>query len=207
MSLENQKAETASFMRRLYEKGLTTCSGGNVSQRIGDLIIITASQTDKAYIHAEQIAVIDLNGMNLSPELKPSMETAMHLAVYKVRQDVKAIVHAHPVTATAFATTNKEINCRLTGETRAIIGVPVNAPYELMGTENLAERVAEAAKNANVVLMENHGIICFGENLLMAFDRLEVLEAAAKATLITHLLGDKKEIPLKDLKEIDKLFL
>ena len=76
----------------------------------------------------------------------------------------------------------------------------------MMGTQTLAERVSDAAKNANVVLMENHGVICFGENLLMAFDRLEVLEAAAKATLITHLLGDKKEIPVNDLKEIDKLF-
>lgn len=207
MKLEIKKHEVASFMRRLYEKGLTTCSGGNVSQRTESVILITPSQIDKAYIDANQIVEIEMDGKNLTPYLKPSMETAMHLAVYNARPDVKAIVHAHPVTATAFATTNKEINCRLTGETRAIIGIPANAPYALMGTQTLAERVAETAmKNANVILMENHGIICFGENLLMAFDRLEVLEAAAKATLITHLLGDKKEIPQHDLKEIDKLF-
>jgi L-fuculose-phosphate aldolase len=84
--------------------------------------------------------------------------------------------------------------------------VPINASYALMGTDALAERVAEAAKKANVVLMENHGIITFGKNLLFAFDRMEVLEAAAKQTLITHLLGNKKEIPLNDLNEIDKLF-
>lgn len=207
MNLEKEKQEVASFMRRLYEKGLTTCSGGNVSQRIGSVVVITPSQIDKAYIDANQIAEIEMDGKNLTPYLKPSMETAMHLAVYNARPDVKAIVHAHPVTATAFATTNKEINCRLTGETRAIIGIPANAPYALMGTQTLAEKVAETAlKNANVILMENHGIICFGESVLMAFDRLEVLEAAAKATLITHLLGDKKEIPQQDLNEIDKLF-
>jgi L-fuculose-phosphate aldolase len=206
MNLDNEKKETALYMRRLYEKGLTTCSGGNVSQRIGSVIVITPSQIDKAYIREDQIAEIEINENNLTPHLKPSMETAMHLAVYKTRPDIKAIVHAHPVTATAFATSNKEINCRLTGETRAIIGIPANAPYAMMGTQTLAERVSDAAKNANVVLMENHGVICFGENLLMAFDRLEVLEAAAKATLITHLLGDKKEIPVNDLKEIDKLF-
>jgi L-fuculose-phosphate aldolase len=206
MNLDNEKKETALYMRRLYEKGLTTCSGGNVSQRIGSVIVITPSQIDKAYIREDQIAEIEINENNLTPHLKPSMETAMHLAIYKTRPDIKAIVHAHPVTATAFATSNKEINCRLTGETRAIIGIPANAPYAMMGTQTLAERVSDAAKNANVVLMENHGVICFGENLLMAFDRLEVLEAAAKATLITHLLGDKKEIPANDLKEIDKLF-
>ena len=206
MNLDNEKKETALYMRRLYEKGLTTCSGGNVSQRIGSVIVITPSQIDKAFIREDQIAEIEINENNLTPHLKPSMETAMHLAVYKTRPDIKAIVHAHPVTATAFATSNKEINCRLTGETRAIIGIPANAPYAMMGTQTLAERVSDAAKNANVVLMENHGVICFGENLLMAFDRLEVLEAAAKATLITHLLGDKKEIPVNDLKEIDKLF-
>jgi L-fuculose-phosphate aldolase len=206
MNFEKEKQETALFMRRLYDRGLTTCSGGNVSQRIGDILLITPSQTDKAYIQAEQIAEIGINGENHTPHLISSMETAMHLAIYQCRNDVNAIVHAHPVTATAFATTNTEINCKLTGETRAIIGVPINASYALMGTDALAERVAKAAKKANVVLMENHGIITFGKNLLFAFDRMEVLEAAAKQTLITHLLGNKKEIPLNDLNEIDKLF-
>ncbi len=206
MNFEKEKQEVAFFMRRLYERGLTTCSGGNVSQKVGDIILITPSQTDKGYIQAEQIAEIHINGENLTPHLKPSMETAMHLAVYKSRKDIKAIVHAHPITATAFATTNKEINCNLTGETRAIIGIPENAPYALMGTQELAEKVAEAAIKANVVLMENHGIITFGKNLLLAFDRLEVLEVAAKQTLITHLLGDKKEISTNNLNEIDKLF-
>ncbi|MEI6696694.1 MAG: class II aldolase/adducin family protein [Bacteroidota bacterium] len=206
MNFEKEKQETAYFMRRLYERGLTTCSGGNVSQRIGDVVLITASQTDKASIQGEQIAEIHIIGDNLTPHLCPSMETTMHLAVYRMREDVKAIVHAHPVTATAFATTNKKINCTLTGETRAIIGIPVNAPYALMGTEDLAKQVAEAAIKANVVLMENHGVICFGKNLLLAFDRMEVLEAAAKQTLITHLLGDKKEISSQDLNEIDHLF-
>ncbi len=206
MNFEKEKQETAYFMRRLYERGLTTCSGGNVSQRIGDVVLITASQTDKASIQDEQIAEIHINGDNLTPHLCPSMETTMHLAVYRMREDIKSIVHAHPVTATAFATTNKKINCTLTGETRAIIGIPVNAPYALMGTEDLAKQVAEAAIKANVVLMENHGVICFGKNLLLAFDRMEVLEAAAKQTLITHLLGDKKEISSQDLNEIDHLF-
>ncbi len=206
MNFEKEKKETAFFMRRLYERGLTTCSGGNVSQRVGDIILITPSQTDKACIQAEQIAEININGDNHTPHLMPSMEIAMHLAVYQCRNDVNAIVHAHPITATAFTAINKEINCKLTGETRAIIGNPANAPYALMGTQKLAEKVAEAAIKANVVLMENHGIITFGENLLLAFDRLEVLEAAAKQTLITHLLGDKKEIPINDLYEIDNLF-
>ncbi len=206
MNFEKEKQETAFFMRRLYERGLTTCSGGNVSQRAGDIILITPSQTDKGFIKADEIAEIHINGENLTPHLCPSMETELHLAVYRNREDVNAIVHAHPVTATAFATTNKEINCKLTGETRAIIGIPINAPYAIMGSTSLADKVAEAAMQANVVLMENHGIICFGKNLLFAFDRMEVLEAAAKQTLITQLLGDKKEIPLSDLNEIDNLF-
>ena len=206
MNFEKEKQEVAFFMRRLYERGLTTCSGGNVSQGVDDIILITPSQTDKGYIQAEQIAEIHINGENLTSHLIPSMETAMHLAVYKCRDDVNAIVHAHPITATAFAATNKEINCKLTGETRAIIGIPANASYALMGTQELVEKVAEAAIKANVVLMENHGIICFGKNLLLAFDRLEVLEAAAKQTLIIHLLGNKKEILTNDLNEIDKLF-
>jgi len=203
--LEYRK-EVAHFMRRLYEQKLTTTSGGNVSLRIDNIVLITASQTDKATIDESKIGIITMTGNNLSENLKISMESKMHLAIYSRRPDVKAIVHAHPIFSTSFAIAGKEIKTNLAGEARAILGVPVKAAYALMSTQELADKVSGASLKGNVILMENHGILTVGENLLQAYDRMEVLESAAKMTFITTLLGGGKELTDEELKSIDKLF-
>jgi len=146
-----------------------------------------------------------MTGENMTPSLKPSIESGMHIAIYKKRPDVNAIVHAHPTVATAFTALHKSINCTLIAEARAILGTPKLAPYALMGTPSLADIVAESIADTNILLLENHGIICLGNTLLAAFDRMEVMEAAAKMTLISDLLNDKKELNPRQLREIDDL--
>ncbi|MDZ7742122.1 MAG: class II aldolase/adducin family protein [Bacteroidota bacterium] len=201
-----EREEVAYFMRRLYQQKLTTTSGGNVSMKMNmGTLLITPSQLDKGRMVAAQIGILDMSGNNKTPSLKLSMESGMHLAVYKKRPDVKAIVHAHPVIASSFAVCNKNINCRLMGEARYVLGEPVKAGYALMGTKELAAIVAHASLRSNVILLENHGILTMGKNLLEAFDRLEVLEAAAKTTLITELLGDKKELTDDQIRAIDDM--
>jgi len=195
-------------MRRLYKRGLTTASGGNISVRLASGIFITPSALDKGRIRGKKIGFITFEGENLTPELKPSIENAMHLALYKVRPDISAIVHAHPPIATSFTALGRKIDCTLIAEARAILGTPVVANYALMGTKQLAEAVATAALETdsgkpNVVLMENHGVVCLGTDLLSAFDRLEVLEAAARMTLITSLMGTVKPLTAQQLNEID----
>jgi L-fuculose-phosphate aldolase len=200
------RKEIARFMRRLYDRGLTTASGGNISVRVDDMVFITPSAIDKGLIRGKDIGILSLPGKNLTPHLKPSIESAMHIAIYKSRPDVLAIVHAHPFTATSFTAMNKTINCTLTAEAHAILGTPVFAPYALMGTPELAGNVAVAASGpANVILLENHGIVCLGNDLLMAFDRLEVLETAARMTYITAMMGDVKPLADEQLKGIDRL--
>ena len=206
MKYLKHRKEVASFMRRLYHQKLTTTSGGNVSQRVEDVILITASQTDKASIDEHQIGLLTISGNNLSENLKLSMESKIHLAIYINRPDVKAIVHAHPVFATSFTIAGKAIQTNLAGESRAVLGEPIVAPYALMGTQKLADYVGLACLKSNVVLMENHGILTVGENLLQAYDRMEVLESAAKMTLITSLLGGDKGLSEIQLREIDELF-
>jgi len=206
MKYLKHRKEVASFMRRLYHQKLTTTSGGNVSQRVEDVILITASQTDKASIDEHQIGLLTISGENLSENLKLSMESKIHLAIYNKRSDIKAIVHAHPVFATSFTIAGKAIQTNLAGESRAVLGEPVVAPYALMGTQKLADNVGLACLRSNVILMENHGILTVGENLLQAYDRMEVLEAAAKMAFITFLLGGAKGLTEIQLREIDELF-
>ena len=131
-------------MRRLYKHGLTTTSGGNISLRISDdIIVITPSATDKGRMRWKEVGLMNIFGENLTPELKPSIESEMHLSIYKKKKEIKAIVHAHPVFASAFTAMKSKINTTLTAEARAILGDPVLVPYALMGTADLASVVAE----------------------------------------------------------------
>ncbi len=201
------KKQVAKWMRRLYEKGLTTCLGGNISCRLDDNhIAITASETDKGKIKDVDVAVVSMDGLVIEPLVKISMETGMHLAIYKQRPDVKAIVHAHPPFGSLFSVLEQKINTKLLAEAYTIIGTPLVASYAAPGSEQLAANVAECAQNTNVVLMANHGVLAVGNTLLKAFDRIEVLENAAKMTVLTSLMGDKRELTSAQLAELDKLF-
>lgn len=204
---KKERKEVARFMRRLYKQGLTTTSGGNISLRIADdLVAITPSATDKGEMKWEEVGLMNLLGENLTPDLKPSIEFAVHLNIYKRNSQVTAIIHAHPLFATSFTAMKGTINTSLTAEARAICGEPHFVPYALMGSTELAETVADHSVNADIMLLENHGIITTGKSLLQAFDKLEVLENAARMTLITDIAGKKRPLSLGRLREIERLF-
>lgn len=204
--IEKIKQEVAYFMQRLYNKGLTTSLGGNISCRVNEnTFAITSSQSDKARITADLIGLVRADGTSLNPEVKLSMETFMHLAIYNKRPEINAIVHAHPPMSTYFTVTDKKINCRLSGEGRALLCEPAYAPYALMGTKELAEMVSESALKSNVVLMKNHGVITMADSLIVAFDRIEVTELTARLTILTEISGGARELTKEQIEAIDKL--
>jgi L-fuculose-phosphate aldolase len=184
-----ERKDVARFMRRLYKHGLTTTSGGNISLKITDEIIaITPSATDKGSMKWEEVGLMTMEGENLTPDLKPSIESEMHLSIYR-KKDIRAIVHAHPTFATAFTAMKNKINIKLTAEACAILGEPFFVPYALMGTKKLAELVSNNIEKSDILLLENHGVLTIGKNLLQAFDKIEVLENAARMTLIVDFAG------------------
>jgi L-fuculose-phosphate aldolase len=204
---KKERKEVARFMRRLYKHGLTTTSGGNISLRISDeLILITPSATDKGRMKWKEVGMVTILGENLTPHLKPSIETAMHLAIYKKKKDVTAIVHAHPVFASLFTAIRAKINTNLTAEARAIVGDPLFVKYAVMGSMALADIAAENILISDILLLENHGILTTGSNLLLAFDKIEVLENAAKMTLLSELTGKRKPLDRARITELERLF-
>jgi len=204
---KSERKEVARFMRRLYKQGLTTTSGGNVSLRLSDeLIVITPSATDKGRMKWKEVAIVTIFGENLTPDLKPSIETAMHLAVYKKKKDVLAIVHAHPVMASLFTAIKAKINTNLTSEAKAILGDPLLVKYAVMGSIALADIVAESVIKSDILLLENHGILTTGSHLLQAFDKIEVLENAAKMTLMTEMTGKRRPLDRARILELERLF-
>lgn len=202
-----QRREVAYFMRRLYRQKLTTTSGGNLSLRVDDNIVaMTPSALDKGRMHAGQISLLTLDGENLTPELKVTSEARMHLRILQVRPDINAIVHAHPVTASAFSTSSTPIRCDLLSECYVILSQVQMAPYGLTASDDLAEKVAEVARRTDCLLMRNHGVVTLGKTMLQAFDRLEVIETAAETTLIARQLDNVEGIGPDQLREIDALF-
>jgi L-fuculose-phosphate aldolase len=200
--------EIAYFMRRLYKQRLTTTSGGNISARCGNNVLITPSATDKGRMEGKQIGCMDLNGNIVGAKFKPTIESRMHLEIYKRRPDVQAVVHAHPVTAGAFAASCRKISTAYLAEAYVVLGNIVYAEYCCQGTEELAELIGNSAAGANCIVMRNHGVITLGRSLLEAFDRLEVLENAAQTTMIceTALKGDARELTPEQQQELDERF-
>ncbi len=204
---KSERKEVARFMRRLYKNGLTTTSGGNVSLKLSDdLILITPSATDKGRMKWKEVAIINIFGENLTPHLKPSIETEMHLSIYRKKNDVLAIVHAHPVFASLFTAIKAKINTKLTSEAKAILGDPLFVKYAVMGSMALAEVAAENILKSDILLLENHGVVTVGSNLLKAFDKIEVLENAAKMTLMTEMTGKKRPLDKARILELERLF-
>jgi L-fuculose-phosphate aldolase len=204
---KSERKEVARFMRRLYKHGLTTTSGGNISLRLSDeLILITPSATDKGRMKWKEVGIVNIFGDNLTPHLRPSIETAMHLSIYKKKKEVLAIVHAHPVFASLFTAIKVKINTSLTAEAKAILGDPLFVRYAVMGSAALAEAAAENILKSDILLLENHGILTTGSNLLQAFDKIEVLENAAKMTLLTEMTGRKRPLDKARILELEKLF-
>ena len=204
---KDQRKEVAYFMRRLYKQRLTTTSGGNISLRLNACIIaITPTATDKGRLKWKEVGIMNLNGENLTPHLKPSMESDMHLDIYRKSAAINAIVHAHPIMASAFTASGRMIETNLTAEARVILGEPAIAPYALMGSKKLAKIVSNIARSSQVILMENHGVLTVGSTLFQAFDRLEVLELAAKMNILIDMIGNKKPLSQSRIEELDKEF-
>jgi L-fuculose-phosphate aldolase len=171
-----------------------------------DIIMITPSATDKGRMRWKEVGIMNILGENLTPDLKPTIEFEMHLSIYRKKKEVKAIVHAHPVFASAFTAMKSKIDTNLTAEACAILGTPRMVPYALMGTMELANLAAENIIHSDILLLENHGILTTGSNLLQAFDKIEVLENAAKMTFIADMTRKGSPLSKSRILEIEKHF-
>ena len=203
-----ERVAVANFMKRLYDRQLTTASGGNISLRVSDdEFCITPSSLDKGSLTAESIAVVKFDGTNLTPDLKLSIETEMHRQILLKRPDLRAVVHAHPVFASAFATAQPcVLDSRLIAETYFILGEIVNVPYFIMGSKELADAVSEAVVHNTAVLLENHGALCAAKDLLHAFDGIDLMERLAQMTILRRFIDNSHIMTESQCKEVTDVF-
>ena len=205
MDTQCVKEQICDVCHKMWQLGWVAANDGNVSVKMEDgTWWITPSGISKSFITPDKLIRVDrdMNVVEGPAGYKPSSEMKMHMRCYEERDDVGAVVHAHPPTATGFAVANKPLDQYSMIETVIAIGsIPVT-PYGTPSTYEVPEAIAPYLREHDVLLLQNHGALTVGCDLITAYYRMETLELYAKISLTAHLLGGAQEIPRP---QIDKL--
>ncbi|MDY3014350.1 MAG: class II aldolase/adducin family protein [Evtepia sp.] len=200
------KAQILAAGLKIYQRGLVAANDGNLSVRVGDNALwVTPTGVSKGAMTEDMLVKLDLDGNLLEGTRKPSSETKMHLRIYRENPDVRAVVHAHPPAATAFATAGLPLDRPVLQEAVVQLGeVPV-APFALPGSQAVADSVAPFCRTHRALLLEYHGAVTWGDTMEQAHYRLECLEQMALVTLHLKTLGCDRVMPPSLVKELEGL--
>lgn len=203
--LNGVKEQICDVCHKMWQQGWVAANDGNVSVRLGDgTFLATPTGISKSFITPDKLVRIDGLGTVLEAEegYKPSSEIKMHLCCYQERDDVGAVVHAHPPTATGFAVAHLDMDRYTMIESIIAVGsVPVT-PYGTPSTEEVPNAIRPYLQEHDVMLLENHGTLTVGADLITAYYRMETLELWAKISLVAHLLGGEKEISKENIDRL-----
>src|SRR6266478_8107545 len=200
---EGLRREICTIGRWMYERGFIVAAEGNLSVRLDDRrILTTPTCMNKGMLGPEDLVITDLEGRQFGGRRKASSELAMHLLFYRMRPDVNAICHAHPPTATGFATAGRGLDRALLPEVVVGLGQIPLVQYATPGTPELSAALEPYVPHYDALLLANHGAVTCGPDLLTAYFRLETLEHVAKITLAAEMAGNPT---LLSSREVAKL--
>ena len=184
------------FMQRIYDKRLTTMSGGNLSIRDDDgNIWITPAGVDKGTLTRRDIICVKPDGTVIGPH-KPSSELPFHISVYKMRSDLHAVLHAHPPALVAFSIVRQCPSLDLIPTVRRVCPDVRIATYAVPGSEALGANVgAVFADGCDIAILENHGVCVGAPDMFTAFQRFETLNYTASLEVLGRKVGNIHELP------------
>jgi len=186
-----------------YDKGFIVGADGNLSVRQSDgTILITPKGAMKGFLSPHQIAKLDARGEAADDGPQASSEKGIHLIAYQKRPDVKAVVHCHPPHAVAMTIAGFDLQAPFIPEIIVTIGGIPTAPYGTPGTEELAQTIADIVGCSDTMVMQNHGSVTLGSNLMDAFKKLDMIEHTARILWLAQCVGHIQ--PLAKEK-VDKL--
>jgi L-fuculose-phosphate aldolase len=191
--------------RRLHQKGFLAANDGNLSARLSsDRVLVTAGGTIKGFLTHEDFVAVDLAGRVIEGGRRPSSEIAMHLAIYRLRSDARAVVHAHPPIATGFAVAGVPLALCVLPEVVVTLGSIPLAEYAVPSTEEVARSIEPHLKHGDAVLLRNHGAVTLAADPFEAYYRMERVEHFAYILLVSRLLGNVGVLDRGQVRELMK---
>lgn len=204
INLEHPRDQITTIISRIYKRGMTTTSGGNISiiDDNGD-IWVTPSAIDKGSLRASDIICVRKDGTIIGKH-KPSSEFPFHKAIYEARPDIRSVIHAHPPALVSFSIVRQIPNTNIISQAKHICGPIGYAKYRLPGSNDLGDVIAdEFKKGYKAIIMENHGTVLGGSDLTDAFERFEALEFCASTILYGSQIGTPKYLTDEQIDEFE----
>ena len=197
------KQEICEIGRRLYAKGFAAANDGNITYRLNDKqILCTPTMVSKGFLKPDDICKVDYEGKQLAGTRKRTSEVLLHLAVYKNRPDINAVVHCHPPHATAFAVAHEPIPKCVLPEVEVFLGEVPIAKYATPGDQRLPNTIVPYVKDCNTILLANHGTVSWGTTVELAYFNTEIIDAYCKILLLAKQLGRVNYFSEQDTQEL-----
>jgi L-fuculose-phosphate aldolase len=196
------RREIVEIGRRLWERGYVAANDGNISARAGEGIVVTPTGVSKGFMQPSDLVVVSRRGDRMSGALAPTSELKMHLAVYELRDDVGAVVHAHPPRATGFAVAGEPLAQCVLPEVIMTLGQVPLAEYATPSTEEVVSSIRKLLPSYSAMLLRNHGVLTMGQDLSQAYFRMETVEHFAEITLTARALGGPNPLSSDDVRKL-----
>jgi L-fuculose-phosphate aldolase len=193
------------YGEKIVEKKLVAGPGGNISAREGNDVFLSPSGFFLDEIKEDEWVKVNIQTGKITGKLRPTCEISMHLGIYLARKDIKAVIHTHPPITTGLISAGVKFK-PIFPDYIALLGrnVPV-IEYVVPGGEALRKAVVGEIKNANVVLLKNHGAVCGGTTMKEAFARSWLLEDTAQTILAGKIAGSLRYLNIKEIEGIENL--
>lgn len=203
-TLPTLKRQVTAYSRRIWERGWVANHDGNLSARLpGARALITPTSFCKGDVTENDLLIVDKAGKKLEGRWKPFGELPLHLLAYKVREDVGAVLHAHPPTATGFACAGVDVETTIIAEAVVSLGPKIpTLGYAIPGSESLLEALAAALPWYDAIVLGSHGVITVGVDLEQAYLRMELVEHLAKIKAAALSVGALRRIPDHDVTRL-----
>ena len=176
--------------RKLWERQYVDGSGGNISARLDNrFVLCTPAFCSKADLTLDDMAVVDMNGKQVRGARPRSSEILLHLEIYHAVSRAQAVIHCHPPHAMAYALKGIVPPGLLVPEYEVFIGKVALVSYGTPGTQEFAESIRPYARDSNMILLQNHGIVCWADTVTHAEWMVEVFDTYCRSLILAKSLG------------------
>jgi len=194
--------------KNLWNRGMVASNDGNISARMPDgRVLCTPTAVSKGYLTPSMLAMVDVDGniLDQHEDFRPSSEIKMHLRLYQVSAATRAVVHAHPLYGTVFAVTGQAIRTTMMPESVVTMPEVPLAPYATPSTDAVSDSIEPFALTHSACLLEHHGALSWGPDLMTAYLTMERLEYTAQMTYLLRQIGGERDLPDEEIARLKEL--